>query len=46
VKVTAKARSLKLKFPGDWLEQHPLTSYELREEKVQLRKLGLRLSIR
>lgn len=46
VKVTAKARSLKLKFPGDWLEQHPLTSYELREEKAQLRRLGLRLSIR
>ncbi len=46
VKVTAKARSLKLIFPGDWLTQHPLTSYELREEKAQLRKLGLRLSIR
>ncbi len=46
VKVIAKSRSLKLKFPEDWLEHHPLTSFELREEKTQLRKLGLKLSIR
>ncbi len=46
VKVSAKAQSIRLRFPSDWLEQHPLTSYELREEKAQLRKLGIRLAIR
>ncbi len=46
VRVSAKVRGLKLQFPADWLQQHPLTSYELREEKAQLRKLGLRLAIR
>ncbi len=45
-RITAKGRRLKLRFPADWLESHPLTSYELREERAQLRKLGLRLVIR
>ncbi len=46
IEVSGKANSLRLKFPGDWLKQHPLTSYELREEKIQLKKLGLRLALR
>ncbi len=46
VRISAKVRGLRLQFPGDWLQQHPLTSHELREEKAQLRKLGLRLAIR
>lgn len=46
VRITAKERRLKLQFPKDWLAQHPLTSQELRQERVQLRKLGLRLTIR
>jgi exopolyphosphatase/guanosine-5'-triphosphate,3'-diphosphate pyrophosphatase len=45
-RVSARERRLKLQFPEQWLEQHPLTSYELREERAQLRKFGLRLDIR
>ncbi len=44
-RITAGEKGLKLQFPKDWLSQHPLTSFELREERLQLRKLGLRLSI-
>jgi exopolyphosphatase/guanosine-5'-triphosphate,3'-diphosphate pyrophosphatase len=45
-RITARGRRLKLRFPQEWLKSHPLTSYELREERAQLRKLGLRLVIR
>ena len=45
-RVSAKSRRIKLQFPNGWVEQHPLTVYELRQERAQLRKLGIRLSIR
>lgn len=44
--IRAKRRRLRLKFPAEWLAQHPLTSSELKAERAQLRKLGLRLAIR
>jgi exopolyphosphatase/guanosine-5'-triphosphate,3'-diphosphate pyrophosphatase len=37
---------IQLQFPAGWIEQHPLTVFELREEQVQLRKFGMRLKIR
>jgi exopolyphosphatase/guanosine-5'-triphosphate,3'-diphosphate pyrophosphatase len=45
-RVTAKSRRIKLHFPADWVEQHPLTVYDLREERAHLRKLGIRLDLR
>ena len=39
-------RTLRLEFPSDWLQQHPLTQQELQREKGALERLGLRLQIR
>ena len=44
--VSAKSKRIRLHFPAGWIDQHPLTVYELREERVQLRKMGMRLDIR
>jgi exopolyphosphatase/guanosine-5'-triphosphate,3'-diphosphate pyrophosphatase len=44
-RVTAEENSILLQFPEQWLEQHPLTAYELREEKLQLKKVGMRLRV-
>ena len=45
-RVAANDKRLKLRFPRAWLDEHPLTKYELREERIHLRKLGLKLSSR
>jgi exopolyphosphatase / guanosine-5'-triphosphate,3'-diphosphate pyrophosphatase len=37
--------ALKLRFPADWLAQHPLTRADLRLEHEAMEKLGIRLSI-
>ena len=44
-RVTADEHIILLQFPEQWLEQHPLTAYELREEKLQLKKVGMRLRV-
>jgi exopolyphosphatase/guanosine-5'-triphosphate,3'-diphosphate pyrophosphatase len=44
-RVAAKDQRIELQFPEQWLQQHPLTAYELREEKLQLQKLGIRLRV-
>ncbi len=44
-RVTAEDQSIKLQFPDEWILQHPLTSYELREEKKQLQRRGIRLRV-
>ena len=44
-RVTAEESIILLQFPEHWLEQHPLTAYELREEKLQLKKVGMRLRV-
>lgn len=38
-------RSLKLTFPEGWLEQHPLTAWEMEQEQAVLEKLGIKLKI-
>lgn len=38
-------RSLKLTFPQGWLEQHPLTAWEIEQEQQVLDKLGMKLRI-
>lgn len=44
-RVAAKKDVIALQFPEDWLEQHPLTAHELREEKAQLKRAGLSLRV-
>jgi exopolyphosphatase/guanosine-5'-triphosphate,3'-diphosphate pyrophosphatase len=44
-RVTAKEHTIGLQFPEQWLEQHPLTAYELREEKLQLTRVGIRIRV-
>ncbi|GAB3278188.1 Ppx/GppA phosphatase family protein [Parahaliea aestuarii] len=41
----AGKRSLKLSCPEGWLEQHPLTAWELEQECATLGKLELKLSV-
>ncbi len=45
-RVKARGKTMELAFPDDWLEKHPLTTQELKEEKVQLERLGIKLKIR
>ena len=41
----AKDNTIVLQFPEHWLREHPLTVFELRGEKSQLRRAGFRLKI-
>ncbi|CAA0101687.1 Exopolyphosphatase [Halioglobus japonicus] len=43
--IAASVRSLTLRFPDGWLENHPLTERELETEKQVLGKAGLKLKI-
>ncbi|MEE4659664.1 MAG: Ppx/GppA phosphatase family protein [Halieaceae bacterium] len=45
-RVSASRRRLKLSFPEDWLDKHPLTHYELKQERLQAKKLGIKISLR
>jgi len=45
-RVSASRRRLKLNFPEDWLDKHPLTHYELKQERLQAKKLGIKISLR
>ena len=44
-RVEADGQSLQLQFPERWLQQHPLTKQELREEKTLLKRVGIKLEI-
>ncbi|MFV0278858.1 MAG: Ppx/GppA family phosphatase, partial [Parahaliea sp.] len=39
-------RSLKLSCPEGWLDQHPLTAWELEQEQTMLARLGMELNVR
>ena len=43
--LTAKARSLDLRFPRRWLQDHPLTFADLGQEIEHLRAVGFRLRV-
>jgi exopolyphosphatase/guanosine-5'-triphosphate,3'-diphosphate pyrophosphatase len=45
IRATADAKELALRFPGDWLEAHPLTRAELEEEVAYLAEARLRLVV-
>jgi exopolyphosphatase/guanosine-5'-triphosphate,3'-diphosphate pyrophosphatase len=43
--IKASPKRLKLDFPDEWLDQHPLTERELSQERSALGKLGIKLVI-
>jgi exopolyphosphatase / guanosine-5'-triphosphate,3'-diphosphate pyrophosphatase len=45
IKLTARADSLELRFPPDWLDDHPLTVADLQVEIEHLKDLGFRLRV-
>jgi exopolyphosphatase/guanosine-5'-triphosphate,3'-diphosphate pyrophosphatase len=45
IKLTARADSLELRFPPDWLDDHPLTVADLQVEIEHLKDLGVRLRV-
>ena len=45
IKLTARPDSLEMRFPPDWLEDHPLTVADLHHEIEQLKSVGFRLRV-
>jgi exopolyphosphatase / guanosine-5'-triphosphate,3'-diphosphate pyrophosphatase len=45
IQLTARADSLELRFPGGWLDDHPLTVADLQLEIEHLRSIGARLRV-
>ncbi len=45
-RVAARDAAIQLQFPESWVEQHPLTAHELRDESIQLQKLGIQLQVK
>ena len=43
--LTARTRSLEVRFPGRWLREHPLTTADLQQEVDFLKPLGFRLRV-
>jgi len=44
-RVAASNNEIQLQFPVQWIDQHPLTTYELKEEQHQLARLDIQLKI-
>jgi exopolyphosphatase/guanosine-5'-triphosphate,3'-diphosphate pyrophosphatase len=45
IKLTARADSLELRFPPEWLDDHPLTVADLQAEIENLKDVGFRLRV-
>jgi exopolyphosphatase/guanosine-5'-triphosphate,3'-diphosphate pyrophosphatase len=45
IQLQAKGRSVELAFPGNWIEDHPLTAADLEREIELLKSAGFRLKI-
>lgn len=45
IEVTARSRSLEVRFPARWLKEHPLTMADLQQEAVYLRQVGFRFRV-
>jgi exopolyphosphatase/guanosine-5'-triphosphate,3'-diphosphate pyrophosphatase len=45
IELTARGRTVELKFPGRWLRDHPLTTADLQQEIDHLKPHGLRLRV-
>lgn len=44
-RLSTEKSTVLMQFPEQWLQQHPLTAYELRSEKTQLKRIGFRLKV-
>lgn len=42
---TARKKQIKIKFPANWLNRHPLTRADLVQEKLYLQNAGIELSV-
>jgi exopolyphosphatase / guanosine-5'-triphosphate,3'-diphosphate pyrophosphatase len=45
IALTAKGKSLEMRFPRGWLEDHPLTATDLENEAEYLRSIGFKLKL-
>jgi exopolyphosphatase/guanosine-5'-triphosphate,3'-diphosphate pyrophosphatase len=45
IRLTARSDSLELRFPADWLDDHPLTVADLQTEIEHLKGVGFRLRV-
>jgi len=45
IKLGARADSLEMRFPADWLDDHPLTVADLQQEIENLKSVGFRLRV-
>jgi exopolyphosphatase/guanosine-5'-triphosphate,3'-diphosphate pyrophosphatase len=45
IRLTARTGSLELRFPPDWLDDHPLTVADLQTEIEHLKSVGFRLRV-
>lgn len=45
MQLVAGSKSLRLKLPGAWLEQHPLTAADLQQEQAPMAELGVKLDV-
>jgi len=45
IKLVARADSLEMRFPADWLDDHPLTVADLHQEIENLKSVGFRLRV-
>jgi exopolyphosphatase/guanosine-5'-triphosphate,3'-diphosphate pyrophosphatase len=45
IELKARARSLELRFPRNWLDDHPLTAADLEQEVEQHKGSGFRLRV-
>ena len=46
LRVEARQQTIQLQFPDQWLQRHPLTLQELRQEKTLLKRVAIELKIR
>jgi exopolyphosphatase / guanosine-5'-triphosphate,3'-diphosphate pyrophosphatase len=45
IELTARSRSLEIRFPPRWLREHPLTMADLQQEAVFLRQVGFKFRV-
>ena len=45
IELTARPRTLEVKFPSRWLKEHPLTAADLQQEIHHLKAHGFRLRV-
>jgi exopolyphosphatase/guanosine-5'-triphosphate,3'-diphosphate pyrophosphatase len=46
IQMAGRADALEMRFPAGWLDDHPLTAADLKQEAEQLKTVGFRLKVR